>query len=496
MNDSDKVSIAKLKTGVPGLDIVLGGGLPEYSFNLIAGEPGSGKTTLAHQIVFANATPEEPALYFTVLGEPAIKMLRYQQQFDFFDKSKLGAAIQFINLSNQAMNGTLQDVLDEIVREVEKVSPRLVLVDSFRTVVRAAGTESPTFALQDFLQRLALHLTSWQATTFLVGEYFEKDKADNPVFTVADGILWLYQNSERNSSVRKLQVLKMRGCAPMPGMHTFRITNGGIQIFPRLLAPHANAVPAGERKREQTGISGLDEMLSAGIPEGDSVLIAGPAGSGKTLFAQQFIVHGIKSGDPGVMVTFEEHPAEYQRRAKERGLDLEKMIAEDKLRIIYLRPLDLSVDETLQEIQDSVSSIGAKRLSIDSLSGFELALAPMFQTDFREALYRMVGSLTGFGVTVLMTVEVVTSFTSLEFTQHLVSFLTDEIILLRYVEIEGRLKKMIAAVKMRGSQHSKELREYEITPDGVVIGGTLTGYTGLLTGIPQRVEEKEDSPRS
>jgi circadian clock protein KaiC len=489
MNDNGKVSITKMKTGVPGLDLILGGGLPEYSFNLIAGEPGSGKTTLAHQIVFSNATPEQPALYFTVMGEPAIKMLRYQQQFDFFDESKLSRAIRFVNLSHHVMSGSLQEVLDEIVREVENVSPRLVIVDSFRTVVRASGPESQAVALQDFLQRLALHLSSWQATTFLVGEYFEKDKAENPVFTVADGLLWLYQNSERNSSVRKLQVLKMRGCAPMPGMHTLRITNRGIQTFPRLLAPHRIALPAGERKREQTGISGLDEMLGGGIPEGDSVLIAGPAGSGKTLFAQQFIVHGIKSGEPGVMVTFEEHPAEYQRRAKERGLDLEQMIADDKLRIIYLRPLDLSVDETLQEIQDSVNSIGAKRVSIDSLSGFELALAPMFRTDFREALYRMVGSLTGFGVTVLMTVEVVTSFTSLEFTQHLVSFLTDEIILLRYVEIEGSLKKMLAVVKMRGSQHSKELKEYEIMPVGVVIGEALTGYTGLLTGIPQRVEE-------
>jgi circadian clock protein KaiC len=231
-------------------------------------------------------------------------------------------------------------------------------------------------------------------------------------------------------------------------------------------------------------------MLNGGIPEGDSVLVAGPAGSGKTLFAQHFIAHGIRAGEPGVMVTFEEHPDQYQRRAKQMGADLEQMITQDKLRIIYLRPVDLSVDETLQEIQDSVRLVGAKRVSIDSLSGFELALAPTFREDFRESLHRLVGALTGLGVTVLMTVEVVSSFTSLEFTQHLVSFLTDEIILLRYVEIDGKLKKMIAVVKMRGSQHSKELREYEVTADGLKIGEPLTGYTGLLTGIPQRRMEQ------
>jgi circadian clock protein KaiC len=490
MSDNEKVSISRLKTGISGLDDILGGGLPEYSFNLLAGEPGTGKTTLAHQFMFANATPERPALFFTVLGEPAIKMLRYQQQFTFFDKDKIGTAIRFLNLSDQVMNASLEEVFAAIVSEVEKTSPGFVIVDSFRTVTRAAGVERPDFTLQNFLQRLALFLTTWQATTFLVGEYFETDKRDNPVFTIADGIVWLYQNVERNSTVRKLQVIKSRGCEPMPGLHTFRVSQHGIHTFPRLLKPKGPALK-GEPTRLKTGIPGLDEMLNGGIPEGDSVLIAGPAGSGKTIFAQQFVTHGIETGEHGVMVTFEEHPTQYQRRAKRLGLDLEKMIADDKLRIIYLRPLDLSVDETLQEIQDTVRQIGAKRLSIDSLSGFELALAPTFREDFRESLYRMVGSLTGLGVTVMMTVEVVTSFTTLDFTQQLVSFLTDEIILLRYVEIEGSLRKMIAVVKMRGSQHSKELRQYEITMKGLVIGEALTRYTGLITGVPRRIEGEE-----
>jgi KaiC len=126
-------------------------------------------------------------------------------------------------------------------------------------------------------------------------------------------------------------------------------------------------------RRLETGIRGLDEMLNGGIPEGDSVLVVGPAGSGKTLFAQQFVTHGIQNGEPGVMVTFEEHPLQYQNRAERFGLDLKKMVSDDQLSIIYLRPLDLSVDETLQEIQDTVRKIKAKRVSIDSLSGFELA---------------------------------------------------------------------------------------------------------------------------
>src|SRR5688572_8342262 len=190
----DKVKITQLKIGVRGLDDIMGGGLPEFSFNIIAGAPGCGKTTLAHQIIFANATPQKPALYFTVLGEPAIKMLRYQQQYSFFDPAKLNKAIRFINLSDVVMEKDLDGVLDEIAREVQAANPGIVAVDSFRTVVRKARGGESEMELQAFVQRLALLLTSWQATTFLIGEYSQAEMRDNPVFTVADGLFMLTQN--------------------------------------------------------------------------------------------------------------------------------------------------------------------------------------------------------------------------------------------------------------------------------------------------------------
>src|ERR1700675_4785402 len=147
-----RVPIRQLSTGVPGLDEILGGGLPEYSFNIIAGAPGSGKTTLAHQIMFTNATPERPALYFTVLGEPAIKMLRYQQQFTFFDQAKMDGSIRFINLSQIVLDQDLGAVLAEIIKEVEASRASVVVVDSFRTVVRKALTNASEMELQGFVQ--------------------------------------------------------------------------------------------------------------------------------------------------------------------------------------------------------------------------------------------------------------------------------------------------------------------------------------------------------
>jgi circadian clock protein KaiC len=234
-NKHAKVAIRKVPTGVRGLDEILGGGIPEFSFNVIAGTPGCGKTTLAHQIAFATASADKPVIYFTVLGEPAIKMLRYQQQYSFFDEAKLGKSLRFINLADVVLGQDLNAVLAEIIKQVTLINPAIVVVDSFRTVVRKATTGASELEMQSFIQRLAQFLTSWQATTFLVGEYAQEEMRDNPLFTVADGLLWLWQVTERNSVVRKLQVIKLRGQASVPGLHTIRISDDGIQAFSRTL---------------------------------------------------------------------------------------------------------------------------------------------------------------------------------------------------------------------------------------------------------------------
>lgn len=489
MNDS--VPIRKLPSGVPGLDEVLGGGLPEFSFNLIAGGPGAGKTTLAHQIMFANASPERKAVYFSIIGEPPIKMLRYQQQHAFFDAAKVGdGTIRFIHLGQQAVEGGMAKVLEAILLELEKSAPGIVVVDSFRAMVRGvlAGSPEGERELTEFMQRLALALTSYEATTFLVGEYSD-DEHDSAVFTVADGLLWLYQAVDRNSVVRKLQVIKMRGQGQIPGLHTARISDAGYTIFPRLLKPAEILADHPLKHRLSTGVQGLDEMMGGGIPSGYSVLVAGPSGSGKTVLSNQFIIEGAERGENGIVAIFEKRPNDYLQTTP-RGEAFEKLVREKKLEVVYLRPLDLSIDETLLELHDAVKRLGAKRAVIDSLSGLELALAPTFRADFRESLYRMMGSLTGLGVTVMATVELEDSYVDLRFSPQGVAFLTDAIIMQRYVEIDGQLRRAMAVVKVRSSQHSTVLTEYEVSSDGgIVVGNALTGYKGLLTGTPRVARE-------
>jgi circadian clock protein KaiC len=267
-------------------------------------------------------------------------------------------------------------------------------------------------------------------------------------------------------------------------LHTFRITNDGLQCFPRTFGLTGNSERVKGKKRLSCGVRELDEMMHGGIPEGDSLLVAGPSGSGKTILGQHFIAEGLRQDEPGVIAMFEELPAEYVERASKFGIDLKTPQADGQLKIIYLRPLDLSVDETVHEVVNAVKAVGCKRLVIDSLVGFEMALAPGFRTDFRESLYRMIGALTRMGVTIISTGEVEEDFTSMRFSNFTVSFLADDIVRLRYVSINGQLRKMLLVVKMRRSAHSIDMREYEITPKGLIVGEPLRGYRGLMTSVP------------
>ncbi|HEU4371969.1 MAG TPA: ATPase domain-containing protein, partial [Telluria sp.] len=478
-----RVAIGRLLTGVPGFDELMGGGVPEFSFNLIAGTPGSGKTTLAHQMMFSLANPERRALFFTVLGEPPLKMLRYQQQFEFFDFDKLENSIRFVNLAADMVDGDFDRVIARIIDEVQEFSPSLVFVDSFRSVVQSAQSGDQGAAdLQYFIQQLGMQMTSWQATTFLIGEYLQPEAESGPVFTVADGILWLSQLVRGDSMVRKIQVVKMRGVAQKLGAHTFRIDDTGVQIFPRavLQGPEMGQQPFVGSQRLSMGVAELDEMLGGGVPAGYSLLLVGPSGSGKTILATEFLAEGVRAGEPGIIAAFEKSPNQLLSHK------LNQLVQDGSVGVINTRTLDLSIDEILHDLVTMIRAKKAKRVVIDSLSGFELALSSIFRDDFRESLYRLVAVLTGMGVTVLMTAELEDRYNMLRFSSYGNAFLADAIIMQRYVELNGQFRRVISVIKVRGSAHSKDVRFFDIVDGNTAIGERLTNYSGVLSGQPVR----------
>jgi circadian clock protein KaiC len=478
---NEKVTIRRLRTGIPGMDDLLGGGLPEFSFNLIVGAPGSGKTTLAHQLMFSLANPDSRALYFTVLGEPTLKILRYQQQFAFFDIGKVDESIRFINLSVDLLEGDFERVLTRINEEVRDFNPSVAFVDSFQSVIQGANPEAQGLAAQQrFVQQLGLQMTNWQATTFLIGEFLSPALKSNPVFSVADGILWLTQNMHDNVMMRNMQVVKMRGQAQSPGLHSFRIGSKGIQVFTHAIVKQAatDALPnkgSVSEVRLTMGIPGLDAMLGGGLPSGYSLLVVGPSGSGKTILATEFLAEGAYRGELGIIAMFEKSPSQ---------LINGKLNTLVKAGQVGWFDLDLSIDQTFHDLIEMTERMQAKRVVIDSLSEFELALAPEFCESFRSLLYRMVAELTGKGVTVLMTSQLEDRYTDLRFSPFGYSFLTDAIIVQRPIEIEGQSKRVLSVVKVRGSWHSKDTRLFDIYKEGIVIGETLPGYTGILSGRP------------
>jgi circadian clock protein KaiC len=228
------------------------------------------------------------------------------------------------------------------------------------------------------------------------------------------------------------------------------------------------------------GIPRLDEMLGGGLPTGYSVLVAGPSGSGKSILAASFLAEGVRCGEKGVLAAFEQNP----KRARTSAVV--SMVESGHISVVENRASDLSTDEILSLLMGEIRRLGAKRVVIDSLSGFELAVAPTFRDDFRESLSRMVATLTSTGVTLLMTCELEDRYGDLRFSPYGTAFMTDSIIVQRYIEVESRLRRLMAVVKVRGSDHSHELREFFIHEGGIEIGDMLPEQEGLLGGRPTR----------
>jgi len=352
--------IERLSSGSDRLDTILGGGLPRNGIILIGGSPGSGKTILAQQYVFHNATSDRPAMYLTTVSEPLEKLLRYGQSLDFFDPSALGTRVIYEDLGRTLNEVGLAGALECITELLKRNRPGLVVIDSFKALQTYAA-DPETF--RGFLHELAGRLSAMPITSFWVGEYNTRDTSDAPEFAVADAILSLGTEREADRDRRILSVIKLRGSESLSGKHAYRLSSAGLHAFPRM-ADLAN-LERYDRKQERmsSGVPALDAMLSDGYYRGASTLVAGPSGVGKTLLALHFLFAGAERGETGLMATFQENPTQLERILNGFSWSLD----DPGIHLMYRTPVDLYLDEWVYDLLDTVHHTGATRVAIDSL---------------------------------------------------------------------------------------------------------------------------------
>jgi circadian clock protein KaiC len=454
--------LQRLTTGNAELDTILGGGFPANSLNILLGEPGSGKTILAERLMFANAEDgQRPILFFATLSEPADKVVRYLQQFSFYDEAMLGEAIVYSSIGPELAAHGVAALVPLLKEAITTQRPKIIVIDSFKAI---HDLSTSVVEMRRMLYEAAGLLTAYETTAFLVGEYSADQISAYPEFAVADSMVELARNKLGTRDERYLRVLKLRGSSYQEGLHGFRITNHGLEVFPRLVTPEAPPAYDALKERVPTGIAGLDRLVDGGLYRGRSTFVLGPTGSGKTTMALQFIMEGVGRGEPGMVVSFEENPTQLDDQLRSLGVDPGAARAQG-LHVLYVSPVELQIDSIVTTLYRTVRIAGIRRLVVDAVG--DLLLTTGDSQRLHNYIYALAQHLAVEGVTSMFTYETIGRDL---FTDTRMSALADNIVLLN-IEMDGRrAARSLRVVKARGIAHDLHAHEVKITANGVEVG--------------------------
>jgi circadian clock protein KaiC len=464
--------VNRLATGAAGLDLVLGGGLPAGSLVIVAGPPGSGKTILAQQICFANATTERRALYYTTWSEPHDKLIRHLEPFSFFDPDALGERVEFLHLAElmRPEGGGLDAVAQEILRRSFETRPVVIVIDSSKALHDVVDPDALRRAIYDLASRVAHS----DALLILVGEYSAEETRSQPEFAVADGILQLENEASGPVDRRWLRILKLRGGETSTGQHSFRLSDKGFEVFPRLESTLPRHVPT-QTGRASLGDERLDAAVGGGIPRGDSTLLVGPSGVGKTLLGLAFLNAGLEQGERCLHISFQETETQVREKAESAGWDWSKF-PEEQLAIKQIPPVELDLDEVGSLIRAELERGEVKRVLVDSLA--ELSFAARDTERLPGYVWALGGFVRAAGGTTVFTNEIAALGQSGGLGG--LSFLFNNVFFLRYLELHSELARGLSVLKMRQSDHEKGLIRYTIDERGLVFGESVSDLSGML----------------
>lgn len=455
--------VRRLSSGHVRLDAILDGGLIDPSIVLVAGLPGSGKTVLAQQYAFANGTDERPAVYLSTVGEPLGKILQFSEGLSFFDTDRVGRSVLFDDLGTQLDRGGLDGTLSWIVELIERQPCSMLVFDSFRAVRSYVGNAGD---FERFIHELAGRLSAMGTMTLWLGEYGLEELERCPEFAVADAAILMASETSGQRESRAIRVLKLRGGSYRSGMHAYRIGSGGIDAFPRLSDVDGTQYKMG-RERASSGIAALDELLADGYWPGSATLVAGPTGCGKTAMGLQFIFGGAQIGEPGVFASLQENTVQLERMVEGFGWHVD----DPGVIVRCDSPNDIYIDQWFYELFDTIESIGARRLVVDSLG--DLAVACDDDKRFREFIYSLLSRCSRAGISTIATFETPDLYGLKRLSERGVSHLSDNVILMQYFRRDSALARALTVLKTRASRHLPQTHEFEITHDGISIGAAV-----------------------
>jgi circadian clock protein KaiC len=479
-----------IETGVPCLDDLLGGGLPRGAIAMIVGAPGTGKTTLAQQMAFHAASQGATTLYLTGYSETHAKLLAYGRGLSFFEPEHVGTLIQYLSLADLLIQGA-DETERSIVQTAREQRPRLVILDGYRSIRRLLGDEP---ASTDFLYSLGSKLALLGVTTIVAAEG-EPDASERyGELTVSDVVIGLTRRRHGERYRRTLDVIKVRGMAPIEGLHAFRITPAGIEISPRLESMRLQTTAPLTAERARFGIPELDAMFGGGLPSGTATVVAGGPGVGKTLLGLHFLLDGARGGEPGLLVNFIEDGIQLREKAAAFGMDLEAEERAGRIRLLTIPSYELDPDHVARLVREDVEPRGVRWVMIDSAAELDRSFLERVRApDYFAALAHYLRSR---GTTSYLTLDIPKIIgQELDLTDGALAMLAENVALVRYVEYRGRLQRLLSVLKMRSSGHDHTIHTFEIVDgSGIRMRGAAPPVQGLLTGIATERERGEIQP--
>ena len=479
-------------TGIAGLDAILGGGLPSSRLYLIDGSPGTGKTTLALQFLLAGVVRGESGLYVTLsesreeLSEVAVSHGWTLDGIDVFElpADDFDSAREAYTLFHPA-EVELQEVIDRMFAAVERSGARLVVLDSL-SEMRLLARDPLRFRRQ--ILALKQFFSARDCTVLLLDDKTAPE-GDLQLHSLAHGVIQLEHIAlEYGAERRRLQVLKLRGRRFLGGYHDFRIRTGGLAVYPRIQRQDPiSAELTGQPL--PSGSGELDTLLGGGLPRGTSILVTGPAGTGKSVLATQYACAAATRGEKVRFYLFDERLGTFTLRARGLGMDIREMTADGRLTLCQIEPTELSPGEFAHDVVRAVEDDGVQMVIIDSINGYlqsmpEERLLPV-------QVHELLSYLAGRGVTSVLTLVQRGIFGSPVDEAADVSYLADTVVLLRYFEVRGSVRQAVSVVKKRSGDHERTIRECRVGKGGLRVGPPLAEFQGVLTGVPRYVGETE-----